>query len=97
MHRLRYVEDIPRTRPTPPDGNGMIAEEELTAFFEDRDDGDLVWTFVARGRGSRADSGAPEGEMAPDFTLAPPKGGYPVTLSTFRGKRPVALVFGSYT
>ena len=42
-------------------------------------------------------AGAPEGEPAPDFSLSPPDGGPPVTLSSFRGRRPVALVFGSYT
>ena len=33
---------------------------------------------------------------APDFTL-PAKQTGNVTLSSFRGKRPVVLVFGSYT
>ena len=37
------------------------------------------------------------GDPAPDFTLAPRGGGAPVSLSSFRGKSPVALVFGSYT
>ena len=49
------------------------------------------------GGGARAMSGAPEGEMAPDFTLYPPQGGEPVTLSAFRDKKPVVLIFGSYT
>jgi hypothetical protein len=37
------------------------------------------------------------GDDAPDFTLKSPDGGQTVTLSDYRGKRPVALVFGSYT
>ena len=37
------------------------------------------------------------GDLAPDFTLAPRDSGSPVTLSSFRGKSPIALVFGSYT
>jgi hypothetical protein len=37
------------------------------------------------------------GDAAVDFTLAPRDGGAPVTLSAFRGVKPVALVFGSYT
>jgi hypothetical protein len=37
------------------------------------------------------------GEMAPDFALQDPSGEEQVRLSDFRGKRPVALVFGSYT
>jgi hypothetical protein len=37
------------------------------------------------------------GDEAPDFTLATQdKSGY-VRLSSFRGKKPVVLVFGSYT
>ena len=91
------------------DGDGDIAGEEFVAFFKERDDGDGVWTFdrgAARGRRSRAGaggggerpmSGVPEGQMAPDFTLMPPDGGKPVTLSSFRRNLPVALIFGSYT
>ncbi|MBI3837337.1 MAG: redoxin domain-containing protein [Planctomycetia bacterium] len=37
------------------------------------------------------------GDVAPDFTLATLDGKQQVRLSDFRGKRPVALVFGSYT
>ncbi|MFT5730879.1 MAG: peroxiredoxin [Desulforhopalus sp.] len=37
------------------------------------------------------------GDMAPDFTLSDSTGTESVTLSDFRGKKPVALVFGSYT
>ena len=37
------------------------------------------------------------GELAPDFELSDSEGANPIRLSTFRGERPVALVFGSYT
>lgn len=37
------------------------------------------------------------GDLATDFTLELRGGGAAVTLSTFRGVKPVALVFGSYT
>ena len=37
------------------------------------------------------------GDLAPDFVLQDPEGNEEVRLSDFRGKRPVALVFGSYT
>ena len=37
------------------------------------------------------------GDVAPDFSLMPLHGDKPVTLSSFVGKRPVALIFGSYT
>ncbi len=42
--------------------------------------------------------GAPGvGDMAPDFTLRDVNGETLVTLADFRGKQPVALVFGSFT
>jgi len=37
------------------------------------------------------------GDVAPDFTLKSPDGKRTVTLSDYRGEKPVALVFGSYT
>lgn len=37
------------------------------------------------------------GDLAPDFELQDVDGNATIRLSTFRGKRPVALVFGSYT
>jgi hypothetical protein len=37
------------------------------------------------------------GDPAPDFTLPDPTGKKEVTLSGFRGKRPVVLIFASYT
>jgi hypothetical protein len=37
------------------------------------------------------------GSFAPDFELRDINGNNPVRLSGFRGKRPVALVFGSFT
>ena len=37
------------------------------------------------------------GQPAPDFELADPSGAHTARLSDFKGKRPVALVFGSYT
>ena len=37
------------------------------------------------------------GELAPDFSLTDSSGTESVTLSDFRGKKPVALVFGSFT
>jgi peroxiredoxin len=46
----------------------------------------------------KVDAKAPRaGDMAPDFTLYDIEGKNSVTLSDFRGKKPVALVFGSYT
>jgi hypothetical protein len=37
------------------------------------------------------------GQPAPDFTLRAREGGATVRLSSFRGSKPVVLVFGSYT
>lgn len=37
------------------------------------------------------------GDVAPDFELRDAKGESPVRLSDFRGRKPVALCFGSYT
>ena len=37
------------------------------------------------------------GDLAPDFTLSDISGSESITLSDFRGKKPVALVFGSFT
>ena len=48
-------------------------------------------------RRRRAPDKVHEGDVAPDFTLRSPDGKREVTLSEFRGSRPVALVFGSYT
>jgi peroxiredoxin len=44
------------------------------------------------------DAKAPKaGDMAPDFTLTDSRGAESVTLSDFRGEKPVVLIFGSYT
>lgn len=37
------------------------------------------------------------GDIAPDFELRDVNGDNPVRLSNFLGKKPVALIFGSYT
>ncbi len=37
------------------------------------------------------------GDVAPDFELYDSEGKNRIRLSDFRGKKPVALVFGSYT
>lgn len=44
------------------------------------------------------DNKAPKvGDMAPDFVLTNNEGLNPVRLSAFRGQKPVALIFGSFT
>lgn len=42
--------------------------------------------------------GSPEiGDEAPDFELRDSQGENPLHLSDFRGEKPIALVFGSFT
>jgi hypothetical protein len=44
------------------------------------------------------DTNAPkEGDLAPDFELCDTRGESLGRLSSFRGEKPVALIFGSYT
>jgi hypothetical protein len=46
----------------------------------------------------KVDANAPRaGDVAPDFTLHDIEGKNSITLSSLRGKKPVALVFGSFT
>lgn len=65
--------------------------------------------LVAQDGGKRRDGRKPErrrnrpvekvqeGDSAPDFELKSLDGKGTVRLSSFRGKKPVALIFGSYT
>jgi hypothetical protein len=59
----------------------------------------LVWrTLPARQMWLWARDGQLEqGDVAPDFTLSTYNHQDRVTLSSHRGRRPVVLVFGSYT
>lgn len=44
------------------------------------------------------DAAAPKvGDLAPDFELFDIQGENPVRLSDFKGNKPVALIFGSFT
>lgn len=52
----------------------------------------------ARSWQQRHEPQAPKvGQMAPDFTLCDVHGEDPVRPADFRGKKPVALIFGSFT
>ncbi len=46
---------------------------------------------------SRVEGALKVGDIAPDFSLEARGSGGSVSLSSFKGKSPVALVFGSYT
>jgi hypothetical protein len=48
-------------------------------------------------RGERQPDRLQVGDPAPDFSLADPSGKNAVKLSGFQGKKPVVLIFGSYT
>lgn len=48
-------------------------------------------------RPSKKVDGPAVGQDAPDFALKALHGGKTVRLSSFRGKKPVVLIFGSYT
>lgn len=50
-----------------------------------------------RERSLARDKAPPLGAEAPNFTLQTQDGSRTVELASFRGKKPVVLVFGSYT
>jgi len=44
------------------------------------------------------DASSPKvGDLAPDFELFDIQGEHPIQLSDFKGEKPVALIFGSFT
>jgi hypothetical protein len=49
---------------------------------------------LMRARGKRVPR---VGQMAPDFELRTPDGKQTIRLSSYRGQRPVVLIFGSHT
>lgn len=70
-------------------GDGVIDKKEVAAVEK---------RFAGRKGSSKPSSaGVPAGKPAPDFTLKTLDGKKEVKLSSFQGKRPVALIFGSYT
>lgn len=76
------------------DRSGDVTVTDLKDLFRELDaDGD---GNIEQGKEIVMPPGV--GEMAPDFTLPFAKDAKrTVTLSSFRGKKPVALIFGSYT
>ena len=72
----------------------------MTVISELIEDARFMFRYRREKMGSQKllDAKAPKvGDVAPDFTLSDISGQETITLSDFRGKRPVALVFGSYT
>ena len=82
------------------DDDGRLTASEMVSFFQSRCQGGEILDLrseAMENRWTKDTSGVAAGEWAPDFSLEPPHGGERVTLSSFRGDRPVALIFGSYT
>jgi len=68
--------------------DGVIDQAEIEAMA----------ARIGSGRPGMADDGtAATGKVAPDFTLKSLDGTQEVTLSSYTDKKPVALIFGSYT
>jgi hypothetical protein len=73
----------------PPDTFGAVmAKMPMVAF--------LVMPFETLWMSARAGH-LQVGDAAPDFTLKSPDGASQVQLSSYRGSKPVVLIFGSYT
>jgi hypothetical protein len=91
------------------DSDGKLSGGEYMKFFVDADqnkDGSVTQEEMMESmnkrrqemRGQSQEAGGPNvGQEAPDFTLRTLDGDRTVKLSDFRGKKPVVLVFGSYT
>jgi hypothetical protein len=60
----------------------------------DRRKGEVI---TGAAKGERIADSLKVGDQAPNFTLSDPSGKREVTLSSFQGKKPVVLIFGSYT
>jgi len=73
----------------PPDIFGAIMSKMHNVAF-------MVLPFQPLWMNARAGHLHP-GDLAPDFSLKTPDGSAEVRLSGFRGKKPVVLIFGSYT
>ena len=72
----------------------------MTIFSELFDDARFVIQYRRRMMPvqKELDRHAPRaGDLAPDFTLTDSSGTGRITLSDFRDKKPVALIFGSFT
>ena len=74
----------------PPERFGQVMKRAPAALVWGLLPGPRMWLWARGGH-------LTEGETAPDFTLSTPDRASTVTLSSHRGKRPVVLVFGSYT
>ncbi len=72
----------------------------MSVIAELFDDAKFIIRFRTSKMGSQRELNrrAPRaGDLAPDFTLTDSSGTETVTLSDFQGKKPIVLVFGSFT
>lgn len=74
----------------PPERFGQIMRVAPVAVVWRLLPGARIWSWARAGH-------VGQGTLAPDFTLPTQDGRSSVTLSSFRGRQPVVLVFGSYT
>ncbi len=84
------------------DGDQRLSQTELLAYHKRLANDAGIMRGAPSGSKPIGDAkiaadGAPVGSSAPDFLLEPVGGGTPISVSQFRGDRPVALIFGSYT
>jgi hypothetical protein len=84
---LRAALDVGRAKGGAPGGKTKAKTASQEVWLQCLMVGDLGSPF----------EGPRVGQEAPDFTLATPDGKKTVTLSDFRDKRPVVLIFGSFT
>lgn len=81
--------------------DGMIDLAELRAYYlkmaAKRGGGRPGEIITPAAKGERHKDRLKVGDPAPDFTLPTLKGDDEVTLSSFQGKKPVVLIFASYT
>ena len=78
------------------DKDGKLSVKELVKMKgrPGQRSGEIITGAATR---ERYDDRLSVGDLAPDFTLADPTGKNEVTLSSYQGKKPVVLIFGSYT
>lgn len=74
--------------------DGVLEPSELGGPNDGRRPGEVI---TPAAKGERHSDTLKVGDEAPDFTLPDKTGKSEVTLSSFRGKRPVVLIFASYT
>lgn len=78
--------------------DGKVSKEEMQKARRQFGGGGKPGEVNTRpARGERHADKLKVGDKAPDFTLKDPSGKREVTLSSFQGKKPVVLIFGSYT